>query len=493
MEDKNQSSYRSIFKATSLFGGVQAYYILIQVIKSKFIAILLGPEGVGIQGLLMSATDLVKQLTSFGLAQSAVRDVSEASGSGDIKKVSRTVTVLHKLVWLTGLLGAFAVLVLSPVLSKFTFGNYDFTLPLLFLSSTLLLDQLCAGQKVVLQGLRRLKDLAKATALGATMGLLVSVPLYYLLGIKGIVPTLILNSLTALVLSWYFSRKVKVENIKLTTHETLQDGKQMLHMGIAMSISSIMSVSAAYILRSFIRAEGGTEAVGIFTAGFALINTYVGMIFTAMSTDFYPRLAAVNKDNSRCREIINQQGEIGVLIMAPLLILCVVFMPFVIKILYSERFIAAYDYILFAAFGMMFRFASVLVAHLYLAKGSSKLYIINESAVCTYMLAFNILGYKYLGLRGLGISYIVSYGIYLLQVLLLTYKKYEFRFQLRFLRAYGVQMLLVILALLCFMVLHTSIKYLIGTMLIIISSYHAIRGLDNRMNVILAIKNKIRR
>lgn len=77
MSDNNQSSYRSIFKATSLFGGVQVYQILIQIIKSKFIAILLGPAGIGIIGLYQSGLQFVQQLTNMGLAQSAVRDVSE--------------------------------------------------------------------------------------------------------------------------------------------------------------------------------------------------------------------------------------------------------------------------------------------------------------------------------------------------------------------------------------------------------------------------------
>lgn len=46
MSDSNQSSYRSIFKATSLFGSVQLFQIIIQIVKSKFIAVLLGPAGV---------------------------------------------------------------------------------------------------------------------------------------------------------------------------------------------------------------------------------------------------------------------------------------------------------------------------------------------------------------------------------------------------------------------------------------------------------------
>lgn len=46
MSDSTQSSYRSIFKATSLFGSVQLFQIIIQIVKSKFIALLLSSVGV---------------------------------------------------------------------------------------------------------------------------------------------------------------------------------------------------------------------------------------------------------------------------------------------------------------------------------------------------------------------------------------------------------------------------------------------------------------
>ena len=51
----NDQSYRQILKATSLFGGVQVFSIIISVIRSKAIAVWLGPLGVGIIGLLTNS------------------------------------------------------------------------------------------------------------------------------------------------------------------------------------------------------------------------------------------------------------------------------------------------------------------------------------------------------------------------------------------------------------------------------------------------------
>ncbi|UVV59482.1 oligosaccharide flippase family protein [Bacteroides thetaiotaomicron] len=129
MSDSKQSTYRSIFKATSLFGGLQLYLIFISIIKSKFIAILLGPLGVGIQGLFQSGTEVIRTLTNFGLSQSAVREVSEANGNKDEVRIKLVTSVINKLVWITGLLGAILVCILSPYLSQSLFGNYDYTVP----------------------------------------------------------------------------------------------------------------------------------------------------------------------------------------------------------------------------------------------------------------------------------------------------------------------------------------------------------------------------
>ena len=112
----------------------------------------------------------------------------------------------------------------------------------------------------------------------------------------------------------------------------------MLVMGLSMSFSGILATGVAYAIRGYIQANGGVEQVGLYQAGFAIMTTYVGMIMNAIATDYYPRLAAINKDNSKCRETVSQQGEVGVMILAPMLTFCLVFMPFVLNILYSDRF-----------------------------------------------------------------------------------------------------------------------------------------------------------
>ena len=123
---EEKSSYRSIMKATSLFGGVQVFNIIIAIVRSKIVAVLLGPAGMGIASLLPSTTGLVQSLTNFGLGTSAVRDISSAHESNDFNRISKITTVFRRLVWITGLLGSICTFILAPWLSELTFGNKEF-------------------------------------------------------------------------------------------------------------------------------------------------------------------------------------------------------------------------------------------------------------------------------------------------------------------------------------------------------------------------------
>ena len=489
VSQEEESSYRSIFKATSLFGGVQVYQILIGIIKSKVIAVLLGPLGVGVLGLYTSAEQLLKSVTSMGLQSSAVRDLSEANSCGDEDNVSLRITVLKRLILLTGLLGMAVMLFLAPVLSKVSFGNYEYILPFALFSVCLLLDQICNGQRIILQGLRKLKSLAIVTAIGSTAGLLVSIPIYYFGGVDGIVQTLILTSLATLFFTWLIVRKIVVKQISITNKEAFKEGKTMLKLGVAMSVTGILSTLNAYLIRSFISYKGGVNEVGLFTAGFTLMTTYTGLVFTAMSTDYFPRLASVNKDNTKCRDIINQQGEIGILILLPLLLVCMVFVPYIVQILYSDEFTPASGYILWACCGMLFKMASWAISYVYVAKAEAKLFTFIETSANLLSLLLSMAGYVLFGLTGLGIAFSLGYVLYLAMVFLMANRKFEFTFNSNFVRLFILESLMLFSCLGITVLLAPVYKYIFGSILIVVASFYSFNELNKRIGFITIIKS----
>jgi len=486
-----QSSYRQIMKATSIFGGVQVFNIIISIIRSKFVAVLLGPSGMGIFSLLTSTTGLIEKFTNFGLSTSAIRNISAANTTGDERRVGTVVAVLRRLVWVTGLLGTLVTLVFSRWLSELTFGNKDYTFAFAWIAITLLLTQISAGQLVVLQGMRKLHQLAKANLAGSIVALITSVPLYYIWGVKGIVPAIITTSFMTLFFSWYFSSRIKIKHVKVTRAELFSEGGDMVKLGFFLSLSSLISMAFSYLVRIYISHKGGVDQVGLFNAGFAVINTYVGLVFTAMSTDYFPRLSGVVHEPEATGRIINQQAEVAILILAPILTVFLIFINFVVILLYSNKFLPIVNMIHWAALGIFFKAASWPVAYLIIAKGDSRLFFISELTTNIYVMGLNMLGYHWQGLEGLGISFLVGYLLYFSQVFIISRIKYSFTYKTAFYRVFSIQILL---AVGCFVVsrfLSAPYTYLAGSLLILFSSYYSFRELNNRLGLLPLIQAKI--
>jgi O-antigen/teichoic acid export membrane protein len=208
-----------------------------------------------------------------------------------------------------------------------------------------------------------------------------------------------------------------------------------------------------------------------------------------MGTDYYPRLSGVAYDNAKAKETINQQAEISILILAPILMVFLVFINWVVILLYSAKFTEVSGMIHWAALGMFFKAPSWAIAFILLAKGASKLFFWNELIANIYILLLNIVGYKFWGLEGLGISFLAGYFAYFIQVYILAKIKYFFTFKKAFYKLFIIQFLL---GLFCFLTaknINAPLSYIIGTIFIAISTILSLKELDKRININQYLRN----
>ncbi|MCJ7933002.1 MAG: O-antigen translocase [Chryseobacterium sp.] len=481
-------SYRQIFKATSIFGGVQFINILISVIRSKCIAILLGPLGMGIAGLLNSTITLLSSIANFGIGVSSIKDIAVANEHQNNARLLQVISIVNKLVWLTGIFGMILTLVLSPLLSKLTFNNYDYTWSFIFLSITLFLGQLTLGKDAVLQGTRQIKWLAYANISSSIVSLLVTLPLYFLYGINGIVPAMIILSCTTLAVTQLFYKKLNLSLPPVSFKKSWEEGLPMLKLGFFLSLSGIIATGCTYAVRIFITRIGGLDDVGFYNAGFGIVNSYVGIIFTAMATDYYPRLSGVINEKLKYIETVNQQGNVALLILGPIVTIFVVFANLAITMLYSKDFLPINTMIQYAMIGIFFKAASWLMGFIVLAKGSTQLFFWCELIANIYMTFLNCIGFYYGGLEGLGVSFLVGYILYAAQMFFISKKIYNFYFDISFLKLFVVQISISIIALLIMKVVDNDyISYTLGSIMVIITGIYSIYHINN----IISLKSLI--
>ena len=411
-------------KAMGLFGGVQVMGILCSIIRTKLVAMWIGPVGIGLFGLFNNALEMIATGTNLGIRSSSVRDISQAMEKRDPSLVARMVTVVRKWSLWLGLAGALLTLAAAPLLSEWTFGDSTHIWGFVVLSVAVLLQALTNGEYAVLQGTARLKRLASVTLWGTIVGLAVSVPLFYLLRERSIVPSIIAYALALAAFAWLF-RNRDYPVAEVTHRETFDMGKGFVRLGIYMTLGNFATILASYAFNAWLNIHAGTDQVGFYQAGYTLINKYTGLILTALGMEYYPRLSRVADSKLRLRAFVSQEINVAIAIMAPVVALFILLRELVVWILYTPEFNVILTFVSWGMIGTVLRTLSWCLAFTILAKGDGKTYLWTEVASAVINLVLNIVFYRWWGLTGLGVAFLVSYLLYTLIIAVVYFKTYK--------------------------------------------------------------------
>jgi Membrane protein involved in the export of O-antigen and teichoic acid len=409
IDEKPRQSHGQILKSSGLIGSSQLINVGFRIVRTKAMALLLGPSGVGLLSLYSSISDTATIFAGMGLNSSGVRQIAEAVATGDTQRIARTVIVLRRVALVLGVVGALLLIALCRPLSRSTFGDDLHAGQITLLSLAVLFGAITAAQVALVQGMRRIADLARLSVLGALFGTIFSVTIVYLLGQEGVVPSLVCVAAMGIATSWWYARKIKVEQVTMTWGEVANEASELLKLGLAMVAGAMLNVLAAYTVRILIRQNVGMAAIGFYQAAWVLGGFYVDFILQAMGADFYPRLTAVANRNSECNRLVNEQTEVGLLLAGPGLLATLTFAPTVISLLYSAQFQPAVGIFRWICLGMMLRVATWPMGFIQLAKGRRHIFLGLQFVASVLQVGLVWFGLKIFGLIGAGIAFFVFF------------------------------------------------------------------------------------
>ena len=407
--ESEKSSYGQILKSSALVGGSQVLNIAIRIVRTKALAIMLGPAGMGLFGLYNSIADLAVSIAGMGINSSGVRQIAEAAGSGDEERIARTATVLRRVSVVLGVVGAVLLVVFSGPAARLTFGSSQNSAAVSLLSLAVFFRLISAGQGALIQGMRRISDLARMGVLGALYGTLISIPLVYFLREKGIVPSLIAVAAMAIITSWWYSRKVEIQAASIAVSQVRQETASLLKLGFAFMASALMMTGSAYVVRIIILRKIGVEATGLYQSAWTLGGLYVGFILQAMGADFYPRLTARANDNAACNRLVNEQARVGLLLAGPGVIATLTCAPLVVTLFYSVRFAPAIELLRWLCLGVTLRVITWPMGFIILAKGRQNIFFWSEFGWTGVHVGLAWMCLKVFGFKGAGMAFFGSY------------------------------------------------------------------------------------
>ena len=476
MAKENDELYSHVLKFTGLFGGVQGLNVVIGLVRNKFVALLLGPGGMGLVSLFNTTVQLISQATHLGISFSAVRHISEYYDAENTEKVAHYVKVVRGWCLLTALVGMLVCVVLGPFLSSATFSWGDHTLHFVLLAPAIGMIAITGGETAILKGQRKLGALALVQIVAALASLVISIPIYYFFWQAGIVPVIVLMAFVTMCATLWFSLRLFPLQFG-GTYGILGEGMEMVRLGVAYTLAAVIGTASEMLIRSYLNVVGDLDVLGLYNAGYMLTITYAGMVFSAMETDYYPRLSAVQHDILATNETVNRQMEVSLLLVSPMLAALIIALPVVVPLLFSQEFLPVVGMAQVAALAMYMKVLTLPVAYITLARGYSLSYLFLETS---YFVAFVILiffGYRYWGLFGTGVAITLAHVFEFLLVNAYAYKKYGYRSSAT---VYGyaiVQGALGLLAYILTLVADGYLYWAVGALIVMLSGLLSLKAL----------------
>ncbi len=408
------NSYRQILRSSSIIGGASVINIVIGLVRMKAVAVLLGPAGVGLIGLFTNLVALASNVAGLGFGNVGTRQIAEAAGQDDPQRIA---AARRALFWGTLVLavgGALFLWLLRHVLAAYVLGDPSLAPHVGWLSLAVALTVAAASQNALLNGLRRIGDIARMQVGSAVVATAIGLAAIAWLGMAGVVAFVIAVPLAMFVLGhWFVSRLPRAKAPTSDLRALSAQWRTMAKLGSAFMVAGLAGVVGQLAVRTLVQRDLGADALGQFQAAWAISMTYIGFVLGAMGTDFYPRLTAIIHDREAVNRLVNEQTEVALLLATPVLLAMLALAPWVIRMLYTAEFAEAAVVLRWQVLGDFLKVASWPLGFILLAAGAGRTYMLAEWFGMGGFVMFTWLGLPLLGIKATGVAFVGLYAVYL--------------------------------------------------------------------------------
>ena len=304
MKEQRDESYGHVLKYTSLFGGVPGLVILISLVRNKAMALLLGAGGMGLNALLMSMQKFASQCTNLGISFGAVPKLSELHEQQADEQLRYNIQIIRLWSLIAAVLGFLFCIVASPLMNEVSFTWGDHTLHYAMLAISVAMMAVTGGETAIMKATRQLGKLARTQIYTVIATLIVSVPLYYFYGHSGVVPAIVLIAFATMLITIAYSYRTFPFRFDFR-RSMLREGAGMIRLGLAFVFAAAVGSASEMAIRAYLNVVGSLDEVGLYNAAFMITITYAGMVFSAMESDFFPRLSGVASDIEATNNTVN--------------------------------------------------------------------------------------------------------------------------------------------------------------------------------------------
>lgn len=409
---KDVNTHRQIFRSSAIIGSSSAISIIVGIAKVKIVAIFFGPAGVGLMGLYQNILAIASTLAGCGISNSGVRQIAASADDAALFVTIRRALWMGSLV--LGLFGMATLWLFREVVSEMVFGSTMYASDVGWLGLGVLLTLIANSQTALLQGLRRISDMAWVTVQGSIIGAALGMLVIWLLGRDGVIWFVLVSPATSVIVAIRYVSRLPPNKTLLDWQAISHQWRAMLTLGIPLMAAGLLALVTQLCARSLIQQKLGLEASGHFQAVWAISMSYISFALGAMAADYFPRLSAAIHDRGRASQLINEQTEVVLLLAGPILLAMLTLSPWVIQLLYAKSFTPASEMLRWQIMGDIVKIMSWPMGFVIMALGRGGIFFATELIWSLVYLVFIWFGLDRLGVLAAGVGYFAAYIVLLI-------------------------------------------------------------------------------
>jgi PST family polysaccharide transporter len=398
-----RSSRQQILLSTATFGGSSLANVLVSIVRAKVVAVLLGASGTAVIGLLGTTLQTGTAVAGMGLRTSGVRELAVSGDDVDaLSRVRRALGLAHLGL---GLVAAIIFAAFSGGISILLFGTPDRRLEVACVGVGIFLSLVASAQSALLQGLRRISDLAVASSIATVAGATFALLAIGVGGTGAIWFYMLCTPAVSVLASRYFVARLPTTEALPRAGSLVSAWRSLFLLGAAFMVTSSLPGLSKLLVQARIGHAIGLEPSGHYQAAWSISMQYLGFALTAMATDYYPRLAQGLRDRDETNALVNDQAYIGLLLAGPIVIAIAALSPLVLSLLYAPGFAEAAGLLRWQALGDVLKVAGWPIGFVLLAGAETRLFLLTQT---TWALAYVGLSFALiprLGLEATGIAF----------------------------------------------------------------------------------------
>lgn len=397
-----------VFSLTSISTLVR---MLTGMISVKIVASVIGPAGVALVGQLNNFSTIVLNLSSCGINGGITKYVAEYRN--DKERIVSYVSTAFRITAYCSLITGFLMIVLHRYISNLIMLSDEYGYVFIIFGFTILLYAFNNMLTSILNGYKEFKIFVKLNIISTLVGLVFSVSLVLLYGVKGALVSAVTYQSVMIFVSFWMLRKLPWFNWSYFSKKIDSNISKEYFQYSVMTLVSIAVVPISQMfLRGYVISEISSEAAGCWEGMNRISNMYLSVITSSFGVYYLPRLSELHDNKSLHNEIIKSYKVIVPLLLGGLTFVYII-RSYVINILFTPEFASMKDLFIWQQIGDFFKISSWLLAYLMVAKSKTILYTFTEILASSLYVIFGVIFVRLNGVVGITQAYMINYIIYM--------------------------------------------------------------------------------